>query len=312
MAGADGRLIRQRVGRRSITLEGIDVRSTLEPLGVSRGDATHRWSSTTFARAVRTPDGPGSVMFSWSPGGEVVVDAHGPGTEWLLDAAPRWLGCHDVADDFDPAGNARLAEMWRRHGRFRLGGSGLVWHELAVTILGQRITSVEAMRSWRRMVSRWGVPAPGPYGLRLPPAPDAIATLSYVDLHRLGVERRRADALLLAARRVDRLEAAAAMPVADALDRLSALPGLGVWTATATTTMSHGDPDTVIIGDYGIPTMVSYAFTGSSKRVGDDRMMELLAPFAGHRWRVVRLLSVMGISAPRRAPRARNPRIELL
>jgi hypothetical protein len=34
-------------------------------------------------------------------------------------------------------------------------------------------------------------------------------------------------------------------------------------------------------------------------------MLELLAPFAGHRGRVVRLIEAAGITAPRRGPRMR-------
>ncbi len=77
------------------------------------------------------------------------------------------------------------------------------------------------------MVYAWGDVAPGPCELRLPPTPDVVASKTYVDLHRFNVERRRADAILLAARRANRLEEAATMPPADARVRLSALPGLG-------------------------------------------------------------------------------------
>lgn len=301
--------------RRSIDRSGIDVSATLSALAVGRTDPTHRWWPGGFARAVHTPAGAGTVEFRWSngrTGGDVAVTAWGHGADWLLDAAPTWLGCGDDPAGFDPSPNRRLAELWRRHDGVRLGGTGVVWQELAFTILGQRVTSMDAMRSWRSIVRRWGDDAPGPHRLRMPPTPGAIAALTYVDLHRLGVERRRADALVLAARRADRLEEAASMPVAAALARLSALSGLGVWTATSTVALCHGDPDTVIVGDYGIPTMVSFAFTGSSERVGDDRMLELLEPFAGHRWRVVRLLATTGVRPPRRAPRARNPRIAQL
>jgi 3-methyladenine DNA glycosylase/8-oxoguanine DNA glycosylase len=298
--------------RRTVACPGVDVASTLRPFGVFRSDPTHAWWPSGFARATLTTEGPGTVAFRWRPDGRVDVEAWGPGAAWLLDAAPRWLGCDDDPSSFRPAAGTRLAELWRRHGSFRLGRSGLIWHEMAVTILGQRVTGLDAMRSWRQLVETWGDPAPGPHGLRLPPAPSALAGRCYRELHPFGVERRRADALVLAARRADRLEEAATMPVDDALVRLSALSGLGAWTATSTAALSHGHPDVVIVGDYGIPTLVSYAFTGSSRRVDDERMLELLEPFAGHRWRVVRLLSVMGVSAPRRAPRARNPRIARL
>ena len=73
------------------------------------------------------------------------------------------------------------------------------------------------LKSWQRIVYQWGEPAPGPCELRLPPTPEVVAAKTYVDLHRFNVERRRADAILLAARRANRLEEAATMATADAL-----------------------------------------------------------------------------------------------
>jgi 3-methyladenine DNA glycosylase/8-oxoguanine DNA glycosylase len=184
-------------------------------------------------------------------------------------------------------------------------------------VLGQRVTTQEAAKSWNRMCRTWGEPAPGPGDLFLPPEPATIAALSYVDLHRINVERRRADAILLAARRANRLEEAATMPIPEALTRLSALPGFGAWTATATVLATHGDPDTVVLRDYGMPTLVNYAFTGDATRLdpdrgGDEIMLGHLEPWRGHRQRFFRLLFAAGISVPRRAPRQRNPDIRRL
>lgn len=301
-----------RTGSRELRVDGVDVRATLAPFGTFGSDPTHCWWPGGFARAVLTPEGPGTVRFRWGGDGAVDVDAWGAGGAWLLDRSPDWLGAHDAVHDFDPSCRPALKDLWRRRRPFRLGRSGVVWQELLFTIMGQRVTAVEAAKSWRRLVGAWGEPAPGPFGLRLPPTPAVVAEHGYVDFHRFNVERRRAEAMLTAARHASRLEEAAGMPIGPALARLSAPAGLGPWTATATSTLSHGDPDTVVLGDYGIPTMVSYAFTGDVGRVGDDRMLELLEPFAGHRWRVIRLLSASGMHPPRRAPRARNPRIDLL
>jgi hypothetical protein len=49
---------------------------------------------------------------------------------------------------------------------------------------------------------------------------------------------------------------------------------------------------------------VSFALAGEP-RGGDERMLELLAPFAGHRGRVTRLIEASGVRAPRRGPRMR-------
>lgn len=306
MAGADGRLSPPR--RRTVEVGDLDVRATLRPLGTFRGDPTHRWWSDGFARAVLTPLGPGTVHLRWSDG-SVAAEAWGVGADWLLDALPRWCGLHDEPGSFDPTPSPRLAEVWRRSGHWRLAASGVVWQELAMAVLGQRVTTLDAVQSWARLCRRWGESAPGPHDLVLPPAPEVVGGLGYADLHRFGVERHRAQILIDSARRADRLEEAATMPIEDALRRLSALPGLGPWTATVTSSITHAHPDVVVLGDHGVPTMVSHALTGSADRVGDDRMLELLEPFAGHRHRVVRLLYNAGITAPRRAPRARNPRI---
>ena len=232
-------------------------------------------------------------------------------------AAPHWVGLHDDLTGFDPARHPTIAEWARRHPGIRLPAAGVIWQELLLVLLGQRVTTEEAVKSWARIVYGWGEPAPGPCDLRLPPTPEVIASKTYVDFHRFNVERRRADAILLAARRANRLEEAASMAPAEARVRLSALPGLGEWTATSVITATHGDPDTIVLRDYGLPTMVNYAFTGDARRLpaddgGDEIMCRHLSPWTGHRQRIVRLLHAAGVTVPRRGPRSFNPDIRRL
>jgi 3-methyladenine DNA glycosylase/8-oxoguanine DNA glycosylase len=303
--------------RRVLHTGDIDLRATLTPIGVYSRDPTTRWTPNSFSKAVLTPDGPGTMVLSWDGRGATTAEAWGSGAAWLLDRAPHWVGLRDDLEGFDPTIHPRIAELARRHPGIRLASAGVIWQELLLVLLGQRVTTEEAVKSWARMVYAWGEPAPGPLELRLPPTPSAVASATYVDLHRFNVERRRADAILLAARRANRLEEAATMTAADARARLSALPGLGPWTATSVITSSHGDPDTIVLRDYGLPTMVNHAFTGDARRLpadegGDEIMCRHLAPWTGHRQRIVRLLYTAGVSAPRRGPRARNPDIRRL
>ena len=92
------------------------------------------------------------------------------------------------------------------------------------------------------------------------------------------------------------------MPPGEAAARLRALPGIGAWTAAEVVGVSHGDPDAVPVGDYHHPHMVAFALAGE-ERATDERMLELLEPYRGHRNRVLRLLLLSGIGPPRKAPR---------
>ncbi len=303
--------------RRTLVTSEIDLRATMKPIGTYPRDPTTRWTKNSFTKAVLTPDGPGTMQLTWNASGHTAAEAWGSGADWLLERAPHWVGLHDDIGGFDPTHNARVAEWWRRHPGLRLAASGVIWQELLLVLLGQRVTTEEALKSWVRIVYEWGEPAPGPCDLRLPPTPEVVASKSYVDLHRFNVDRRRADAIRLAAKRANRLEEAATMSTPDAITRLTALPGMGAWTATSVITASHGDPDTIVLRDFGLPTMVNYAFTGDAARVapdegGDDLMGRHLAPWAGHRQRIIRLLFTVGIAVPRRGPRSFNPDIRRL
>lgn len=292
----------------------INLPVTLHPLGMYPGDPTHRWLGSGFAKAALTPDGPGSARLEWSDDGELTVEAWGDGADWIIGRIPDWVGLHDNSGGFDPTLHPKVHELWKRHGRFRMSAFRAIWQELLLVIIGQRVTSQDALRSWSQLCSRWGSAAPGPDGLQLPPTPDVLKRLHYTDLHRIGIERRRAEVLLLAAKRANRLEEAASMETPEALTRLSALPGFGAWTATATLTITHGDPDLVMLGDYGMPTLVNYFFTGDASRLppdpdGDRIMLEHLEPWTGHRQRIMKLLLASNVKVPRRAPRAKNPDI---
>ncbi|MEK7425395.1 MAG: DNA-3-methyladenine glycosylase 2 family protein [Actinomycetota bacterium] len=295
---------------RSLQLGGIDPMATLAPLGGWPSDRTKSWLPDGFARAVLTPGGPGTLELRWAAGGEATARAWGRGATWLIDQADAWLGLRDSLDGFDPSLHPNVAQLWRRASGQRMVASGVVWQELLQAIVGQRVTSKDAAGGWRRMVGAWSEPAPGPHELMLPPSPEAMRAVTYIDLHRFDVERRRADAMLLAARHAVRLEEAATMNTADAVKRLTALPGLGAWTATTVANAALGDPDVVLIGDFWLPTAVTYNLTGDPTYHTDEvRMLAALEPFAGHRGRICKLLLSAGSMPPRRAPRPAYQRI---
>jgi 3-methyladenine DNA glycosylase/8-oxoguanine DNA glycosylase len=79
------------------------------------------------------------------------------------------------------------------------------------------------------------------------------------------------------------------------------VPGIGVWTAAEVRQRAHGDPDAVSVGDFHLPAIVGFALEG--RRVDDEGMLGLLAPYAGHRYRAARLIEMSGVPVPRFGPR---------
>jgi hypothetical protein len=58
-----------------------------------------------------------------------------------------------------------------------------------------------------------------------------------------------------------------------------------------------GDTDAAIPGDLHLPRVICYALAGEMTGT-DERMMELLEPFRGHRFRIIRLLAAAGVDTP--------------
>ncbi len=146
--------------------------------------------------------------------------------------------------------------------------------------------------------------APGPTDLRLPPDPDALAELPSWWFHPLGVERKRAETVIRCARRAQALERLTALEPSAAAAGLRSIPGVGAWTIGSVLGPVFGDADAVPVGDFHIPHTVCWALAGEP-RGSDERMLELLAPYAGQRGRVIRALGLAGWHAPRRGPRQR-------
>jgi 3-methyladenine DNA glycosylase/8-oxoguanine DNA glycosylase len=279
----------------------VDLRLTLGPLRRGAGDPTMLIDRAgAWWRATRTPQGPATARYT-AVAGTVRVAAWGPGAEWCLAAAPELLGARDTLDGFHPDG--LVGELHRHLPGLRIPRSLAVFEALLPSILEQKVTGREARDGYRAIVRSWGEPAPGPQPLLLQPAPASLAITPYWAFHPLGVERKRTTAILMAASRARRVEETVAMTPAEAHRRLQALPGVGPWTSAEVAIVALGDADAVSVGDFHLPHLVSWALAGEP-RGSDERMLELLAPFPGHRGRVLRLLTRSGRMPPRRGPRA--------
>ncbi len=282
----------------------VDLLQSLRPLVASRQDPTIRLRADALARTAHTPEGPGTVMASRAPGDvELRVRAYGPGGRWLLERAGGLLGAQDDVTGFRPGLHRAVARAAHRRPGLRMIATGTVVDVLVPTIIAQRVTSLEAARSWTRLVRRLGCPAPGPFALRLPPHPRELAHTPLTTLHELGIERARGRRIVAACAAIDHLDAVLVHRTGEARRRaLTEVEGVGPWTAAHLARVGAGDADAVEVGDHDVKHLVAWNLAGEA-RADDARMLALLAPFAGHRGRVIRLLASAGQWPPRFGPR---------
>jgi 3-methyladenine DNA glycosylase/8-oxoguanine DNA glycosylase len=278
----------------------LDLRLTLGVLRERASDPCLRLSSTDAVRVTRTPEGPATIELQMR-GTELAARAWGPGAVWALDHTSDLVGLHDDHGDLRPP-HRLVRDLVRRFAGLRQGRTLAVFETLVPAIIGQRVTGWEAGHSYRAVVGRFGEPAPGPHRMKLPPSAETVAGLGYSDLHPLGIERQRAETLRRAAVEAPRLERNAAGEPDLVLRRLAAIRGIGVWTSGHVARTALGDPDAVILGDWNLPHTVAFALA-REERATDERMLELLAPYAGQRGRVQRLIATACGPAPRRGPR---------
>ena len=276
----------------------LDLALTLGPIGQGawlHADKREAW------RATRTPEGLATIHIRHD-GGVADAEAWGPGAHWAIDRAPLLCGQSDDDAGFTPEHPA-ISRLHRGHPGMRLPRTEAVFEALVPAVLAQLVAAAEAHASYRSLVASMGEPAPGPAAMKVPPSSQTLSRTPYWAFHRFGIERRRAEVIIRAARSARRLEEIVTMDRDSAYRRMQAFPGIGPWTAAKVALVALGDPDSVPVGDYNLPHAVGFALEGTV-RSSDERMLELLDPYRGHRARVIRLITVSGIGAPRFGPHA--------
>jgi 3-methyladenine DNA glycosylase/8-oxoguanine DNA glycosylase len=253
-------------------------------------------------RASRTPHGAATLALRETQAGVVRAAAWGPGASWALAQVPALCGHDDDATGFDPGA---LADVHHRHPGLRLSRTDLVFDALASSIIEQKVTGLQAFGAWRRLVTWFGERAPGPtpWPMFAPPSIEGWRRIPSWAYHRAGLEPPQSRTIVDASRRGDAIaRAVAAADDGPARDRvLTSLRGVGLWTAAEVRIKALGDPDAVSVGDYHLAHHVGHALAGV--RGDDDRMLQLLSPWPGHRQRVIRLIEISGATEPRRGPR---------
>lgn len=298
------------------------VRTPVRLDRVLRADWARRGAVVTydgkwFRRA--EPGSAGAVVFAatWDAHG-TTVQVWGPDAtpseerETSLDTARAWVGLHD---DLAAAGEVltstpqmrRLADLV---GEVRLPVTPRLGEAFSRSVIEQLVQSMEARRSIAQLVVCAGQQVNATQWLF--PAAGVLGATPVWDMRRCGISGRMVTALHAGAVEDRRLEATRGDWAA--LDRrLRTLPGVGPWTS-AETRVRLGDPDAVSVGDYHLPTTVGYALSGPVGDATDGSwtdagMLEVLAPYAGQRGRVIRLAEMaaargLAPSRGRRGPRA--------
>ena len=288
--------------KRELALAGpYDLNTSLVLAEYGRSNpCLQRVSAGEILRASQTPQGP--VGFRLCVGADKLeAEAHGPGARWLLDSLPAHLGLDDEA----PRLPGKIGALQRRHPGLHRGLALDLFDLLTFYVIRQRVATRDAIASQNAILRAHAKPAPGPWGLRLPLSGAQWCGLSTADLAGFGLERKRAKTLLGVAARAERIRSWAPLPAADFARRLQAFTGIGPWTRAMVQGFGLREHDVVPLGDDGLPSKVAWFFAGEP-RADDARMLELLAPYAGQRFRVVHLVWVGGERPPRFGPRIRG------
>lgn len=287
----------------------VDAKLTLKSLQRGRHDPTHRQEPDgTLWRTALTSSGPVTYRIRQQRLDDLEIDAWGPGSDALIDNIRSELGAHDHPEDFRPA-HPVLERAWRQLPGLRVPRTGRPFEALVPAILEQRVVGLDAQAAWTRLVGAHGTqpPGPAPKAMRVAPSPATWAKVPSWEWRRAGVDLHRSKTAIIAARHAAKLDRAAADP-ARAYDLMSAMPGVGVWTAAQVGHRALGDADALPLGDFHLARVTGMALLGHP--LTDREIESFYLQWRPHRYRVVRILELTSRLAPRRSPRARRaPRL---
>ena len=279
--------------------------------GRSRGRTVAKLPGGGWRRAEQGPAGP--LVLEVRPANDRIVlqvwgsTATPPGAvERALEDARAWAGFRDDLTGFAElvAPHPLLRHALKVVGPPILGALPRASESFGRAVLGQLVQGLEAARSAHQLVAMLG--SSTPQQVSAWPTRESLGAAPAHQLRRCGIALRSATALHAFAVHEATFERQAAARAWHEMDAsLTSIRGVGGWTS-AETRLWLGDADAVSVGDYHIPATIGWALGDRSE--DDATMLELLAPYAGHRGRVIRLVeraAGRGLveTKPRRGPR---------
>ncbi len=238
----------------------LDWKALLEFLAARAIPGVEKVEGDRYRRTIRIDSAPGFLEVLPAPGGGALllrVGAPQPGAGldrivrrvrrlFDLDADPLRIGRDLARDPF-------LASRVRAHPGLRVPGAWDPFETTVRAILGQQVSVRGATTLAGRLVSVLGKPfGPAAGGLtHLFPAPADVAR---ADLSRLGLPeaRRRCLATVARAAASGSLPLDGSATLEEAVERLTALPGVGPWTAQYVAMRALAEPDAFPEGDLGL------------------------------------------------------------
>ncbi|NZA27583.1 DNA-3-methyladenine glycosylase 2 family protein [Luteimonas sp. SJ-92] len=209
-----------------------------------------------YSRVFGTADAPGWLRVG-APSGRgakehaLELELHGGRPATLLALVGRLRRMFDLDADPDTIADAlradpRLRPLLRRRPGLRIP-SGWDGFEIAVrAVIGQQVSVAAARTLTARLAQRFGTPLPEAFAARgfarLFPTPEALAE---ADLGGIGLTSARADTVRgIAAALVDgRVDFRPEATLDEFVERWTALPGIGPWTANYIALRALGHPD---------------------------------------------------------------------
>jgi 3-methyladenine DNA glycosylase/8-oxoguanine DNA glycosylase len=285
-----------------MTITQAQARVSIFPIHFSRTfslqrlgpyDPSAESTKDSFRKAFFFRNQPAALEFL-RDGDSLKLTAHSPEAESLLAETLAGLAQDDLYATFATE-DSGIWRLHRAHPGLRLLRIPWLYDMTCSAILQQRIRTIDAMRDWRHIVQRWGADAP--LGLRAFPSAGILARVAQFELQSLGIDAQRTRTLLRFAQESRFLPLRTAMTFPELRQHLLRIPGIGPWTTESVLGYGAGDADAAIPGDLHLPHLVCYALAGEIPG-SDDRMMELLEPFRGHRFRIIRLLYASRLVVP--------------
>lgn len=216
------------------------------------------------------------VRIEPAPGGVRVE----PSSEEALREAERLLGLAFDLDAFHrfAAGRPVLEELARRLAGFRPPLNPRPFEALVIAISAQQISLRAAAAIRARFVERFGVRHELAWAF---PERERVARLRPGALRALGFSARKAEYVLALARSDLDLDALATLSDGEVVATLTALPGLGRWTADWFLARHLARPRAWPAGDLGVRKAVAAFYAdGRVLSIEEVRAMgERLAPF---------------------------------